>query len=83
MANIMNSAADISYGTANMAYKEAKIWLPKSHYLKFLNIFMPADPPHQVDHTVHHNSHAQHCVGNTMNCVCLYEHGVSHTPCII
>ena len=35
MANIMHSTADISYGTANMAYKEAKIWLPKSHYLKY------------------------------------------------
>ena len=44
MANIMSSAADISYGTANMAYKEAKVWLPKSHYLKFLKNFMPADP---------------------------------------
>ena len=35
MANIMHSTADISYGTANMAYKEAKIWLPKSHYFKY------------------------------------------------
>ena len=43
MANIMSSTADILYGTANMAYKEAKIWLPKSH-LKFLKMFMPADP---------------------------------------
>jgi len=44
MANIMSSSADISYCTANMAYKEAKIWLSKSHYLNFLKIFMPADP---------------------------------------
>ena len=44
MANIMSSLADVSYGTANMAYKEAKIWLSKSHYLKFLKMLMPADP---------------------------------------
>ena len=44
MANIMSSLANISYGTANMVYKEAKVWLPKSHYLKFLKMFMPADP---------------------------------------
>ena len=31
----MSSLADILYGTANMEYKEAKVWLPKSHYLKF------------------------------------------------
>ena len=43
MANIMSSLVDISYGTANMAYKEAKVWLPKSHYLKFLKMFMQAD----------------------------------------
>ena len=44
MANIMSSLANILYGTANMVYKEAKVWLPKSHYLKFLKMFMPADP---------------------------------------
>ena len=44
MANIMSSLANISYGTANMAYEEAQVWLPKSHYLKFLKMFMPADP---------------------------------------
>ena len=44
MANIMSPSANISYSTANMTYKEAKIWLPKSHYLKFLKMFMPANP---------------------------------------
>ena len=54
MANIMSSLVDISYGTANMAYKEAKVWLPKSHYLKFLKMFMTADPGLPIKLTTHY-----------------------------